>query len=102
MHFALYKEQQQYRSSAQMSCREDVGVSFVALGVLELQIARHSTDILPSRILPKLTAIQNPEVELQTNCDLQISKRPLQRDSHHAARGARVRGLTEFFSSKYN
>jgi hypothetical protein len=30
-----------YRSSAQMSCREDVGVSFVALGVLEPQIARH-------------------------------------------------------------
>jgi hypothetical protein len=31
-----------YRSSAQMSCRgEVVGVSFVALGILEPQIARH-------------------------------------------------------------
>jgi hypothetical protein len=30
-----------YRSSAQMSCREEVGVSFVALGILEPQIARH-------------------------------------------------------------
>jgi hypothetical protein len=30
-----------YRSSAQMSCREEVGVSFVALGILAPQIARH-------------------------------------------------------------
>jgi hypothetical protein len=30
-----------YRSSAQISCREEVGVSFVVLGVLEPQIARH-------------------------------------------------------------
>jgi hypothetical protein len=30
-----------YRSAAQMSCREKVGVSFVVLGVLKLQIARH-------------------------------------------------------------
>jgi hypothetical protein len=30
-----------YRSSAQMSCREEVGVSFVALEILEPQTARH-------------------------------------------------------------
>jgi hypothetical protein len=30
-----------YRSSAQMSCRKEVGVSFVALGILEPQTARH-------------------------------------------------------------
>jgi hypothetical protein len=30
-----------YRSCAQISCREEVGVSFVVLGVLEPQIARH-------------------------------------------------------------
>jgi hypothetical protein len=30
-----------YRSSAQMPCREEVGVSFVALGILEPQTARH-------------------------------------------------------------
>jgi hypothetical protein len=30
-----------FRSFAQMSCREEVGVSFVVLGVLEPQIARH-------------------------------------------------------------
>jgi hypothetical protein len=30
-----------YRSCAQMSCREEVGVSFVVLGVLEPQAARH-------------------------------------------------------------
>jgi hypothetical protein len=28
-----------YRSSARTSCREDVGVSFVALGILEPQVA---------------------------------------------------------------
>jgi hypothetical protein len=30
-----------YRSFAQMSCREEVGISFVVLGVLVPQIARH-------------------------------------------------------------
>jgi hypothetical protein len=30
-----------YRSSAQMSCRDKVGVSFLVLGVLEPQIACH-------------------------------------------------------------
>jgi hypothetical protein len=30
-----------YRSSAQMSCREEAGVSSAALGILEPQIARH-------------------------------------------------------------
>jgi hypothetical protein len=30
-----------FRSYAQMSCREEVGVSFVVLGVLQPQIARH-------------------------------------------------------------
>jgi hypothetical protein len=30
-----------HRSSAQMSCREEVGDSFVALGILEPQTARH-------------------------------------------------------------
>jgi hypothetical protein len=30
-----------YRSSAQMPCREEVGVSFVKLGILEPQTARH-------------------------------------------------------------
>jgi hypothetical protein len=30
-----------YRSVAQMSCRKEVGVSFVVIGVLEPQIARH-------------------------------------------------------------
>jgi hypothetical protein len=31
-----------YRSLAQMSCRKEVGVSFVVLGVWEPQIARHA------------------------------------------------------------
>jgi hypothetical protein len=40
-----------FRSCAQMSCQEEVGVSFVVLGVLEPQIARHWFDQLPSRAI---------------------------------------------------
>jgi hypothetical protein len=39
--FCTYKDIVPHRSSAQMSCREEFGVSFVALGILEPQIARH-------------------------------------------------------------
>jgi hypothetical protein len=39
--FFTHEETVPYRSSAQMSCREEVGVSFDALGILEPQIARH-------------------------------------------------------------
>jgi hypothetical protein len=39
--FCIYEGTVPYRSSAQMSCREDAGVSFVALGILEVQTARH-------------------------------------------------------------
>jgi hypothetical protein len=39
--FCTHEVKAPYRSSAQKSCREEVGVSFVALGVLEPQTARH-------------------------------------------------------------
>jgi hypothetical protein len=39
--FCIHEGIVPYRSSAQMSCREKVGVSFVALGILEPQIERH-------------------------------------------------------------
>jgi hypothetical protein len=39
--FCTYEGAVPYRSSAQMSCREEVGFSFVALGILEPQTARH-------------------------------------------------------------
>jgi hypothetical protein len=39
--FCTHEDILPYRSSAQMSCREEVGVSFAALGILETQIARH-------------------------------------------------------------
>jgi hypothetical protein len=38
--FCTHKGTSPYRSAAEMSCREEVGVSFVVLGVLEPQIAR--------------------------------------------------------------
>jgi hypothetical protein len=38
--FCTHKGALPYRSSAQMSCREEVGVSFVTLGILEAQTAR--------------------------------------------------------------
>jgi hypothetical protein len=39
--FFTYEGAAPYQSSAQMSCREEAGVSFVALGILEPQPARH-------------------------------------------------------------
>jgi hypothetical protein len=39
--FCTYEGTVPHRSSAQMSCRGEVGVSFVALGILEPQTAHH-------------------------------------------------------------
>jgi hypothetical protein len=39
--FCTQKGKLAYRSSNQMFCREEVGVFFVALGILEPQTARH-------------------------------------------------------------
>jgi hypothetical protein len=39
--FCSYEATVSYRSSAEMSCREEVGVSLVALGSLKPQTARH-------------------------------------------------------------
>jgi hypothetical protein len=40
--FCTYESIVPYWSSAQMSCREEVGASFVALGILEQQTARRN------------------------------------------------------------
>jgi hypothetical protein len=39
--FCIHEGTWPYRSLAQMPCLVEVGVSFVVLGILELQIARH-------------------------------------------------------------
>jgi hypothetical protein len=39
--FCTYEGTMPYKSSAQISRQEEVGVSFVALGILEPQTARH-------------------------------------------------------------
>jgi hypothetical protein len=39
--FCIHEGTLPYRNETQMSCRDEFGVPFVALGVLEPQIARH-------------------------------------------------------------
>jgi hypothetical protein len=49
--FCIHEGTLPYRSVAQMSCRKEVRVSFVVLGVLEPQIDAIGFDPLPSRAI---------------------------------------------------